>query len=167
MGFQCIPDAQITLRAWYEALAHSEPHSIIVTLLRTLIDEAPEPGKLAEESAAHSERPLEENAPQQQLHDHFTTDKEIPGQQDLTALLQALISGLAVGSAYALVALGFSVTFTTTVSDACPASASQRRHSAGNGERETSSTPPSLVPLARNPFRISDAASRRASRERH
>lgn len=31
-----------------------------------------------------------------------------------TALLQALISGLAVGSAYALVALGFSVTFTTT-----------------------------------------------------
>lgn len=31
-----------------------------------------------------------------------------------TALLQALISGTAVGSAYALVALGFSVTFTTT-----------------------------------------------------
>lgn len=31
-----------------------------------------------------------------------------------TALLQALISGLAVGGAYALVALGFSVTFTTT-----------------------------------------------------
>lgn len=31
-----------------------------------------------------------------------------------TALLQALISGLAIGSAYALVALGFSVTFTTT-----------------------------------------------------
>jgi branched-chain amino acid transport system permease protein len=30
------------------------------------------------------------------------------------ALLQALMSGLAVGSAYALVALGFSVTFTTT-----------------------------------------------------
>ncbi|WP_399679184.1 branched-chain amino acid ABC transporter permease [Xenophilus sp.] len=30
------------------------------------------------------------------------------------ALLQALISGLAVGSAYSLVALGFSVTFTTT-----------------------------------------------------
>lgn len=30
------------------------------------------------------------------------------------ALLQALISGLAVGSAYALVALGFSITFTTT-----------------------------------------------------
>lgn len=30
------------------------------------------------------------------------------------ALLQALLSGLAVGSAYALVALGFSVTFTTT-----------------------------------------------------
>ena len=30
------------------------------------------------------------------------------------ALLQALISGLAVGGAYALVALGFSVTFTTT-----------------------------------------------------
>ena len=30
------------------------------------------------------------------------------------AILQALISGLAVGSAYALVALGFSVTFTTT-----------------------------------------------------
>lgn len=30
------------------------------------------------------------------------------------ALLQALISGLAVGSAYALVALGFSLTFTTT-----------------------------------------------------
>jgi branched-chain amino acid transport system permease protein len=30
------------------------------------------------------------------------------------ALLQALISGLAVGAAYALVALGFSVTFTTT-----------------------------------------------------
>lgn len=31
-----------------------------------------------------------------------------------TALLQALLSGLAVGSAYALVALGFSLTFTTT-----------------------------------------------------
>jgi branched-chain amino acid transport system permease protein len=31
-----------------------------------------------------------------------------------TAFLQALISGLAVGSAYALVALGFGVTFTTT-----------------------------------------------------
>lgn len=30
------------------------------------------------------------------------------------ALLQALLSGIAVGSAYALVALGFSVTFTTT-----------------------------------------------------
>lgn len=32
----------------------------------------------------------------------------------IEALLQALISGLAVGSAYALVALGFSITFTTT-----------------------------------------------------
>jgi branched-chain amino acid transport system permease protein len=32
----------------------------------------------------------------------------------MESLLQALISGLAVGSAYALVALGFSVTFTTT-----------------------------------------------------
>lgn len=32
----------------------------------------------------------------------------------MDSLLQALISGLAVGSAYALVALGFSVTFTTT-----------------------------------------------------
>lgn len=31
-----------------------------------------------------------------------------------TALLQALLSGAAVGSAYALIALGFSVTFTTT-----------------------------------------------------
>ncbi|WP_137893503.1 branched-chain amino acid ABC transporter permease [Ramlibacter sp. 2FC] len=31
-----------------------------------------------------------------------------------TALFQALLSGLAVGSAYALVSLGFSVTFTTT-----------------------------------------------------
>ncbi|HSW20026.1 MAG TPA: branched-chain amino acid ABC transporter permease [Ramlibacter sp.] len=31
-----------------------------------------------------------------------------------TSLLQALLSGLVVGSAYALVALGFSVTFTTT-----------------------------------------------------
>lgn len=31
-----------------------------------------------------------------------------------TAILQALVSGAAVGSAYALVALGFSVTFTTT-----------------------------------------------------
>lgn len=31
-----------------------------------------------------------------------------------TALLQALLSGLAIGSAYSLVALGFSVTFTTT-----------------------------------------------------
>ena len=30
------------------------------------------------------------------------------------ALLQALISGLSVGGAYALVALGFSITFTTT-----------------------------------------------------
>ena len=30
------------------------------------------------------------------------------------ALLQALLSGLAVGGAYALVALGFSITFTTT-----------------------------------------------------
>jgi len=29
------------------------------------------------------------------------------------AYLQALLSGLAVGSAYALVSLGFSVTFTT------------------------------------------------------
>jgi hypothetical protein len=75
-------EAQITLRAWYEALAHSEPHSIIVTLLRTLIDEAPEPGK-----------PAEENAPQQQLHDHFTAGKAIPGQQDLTALLQAPATG--------------------------------------------------------------------------
>lgn len=33
---------------------------------------------------------------------------------DVVALLQALISGLAVGSAYSLVALGFSITFTTT-----------------------------------------------------
>jgi branched-chain amino acid transport system permease protein len=32
----------------------------------------------------------------------------------MEALLQALVSGLAVGGAYALVALGFSVTFTTT-----------------------------------------------------
>jgi branched-chain amino acid transport system permease protein len=32
----------------------------------------------------------------------------------MDALLQALVSGLAVGGAYALVALGFSVTFTTT-----------------------------------------------------
>lgn len=32
----------------------------------------------------------------------------------LTSLLQALLSGLAVGSAYALIALGFSVTFATT-----------------------------------------------------
>jgi branched-chain amino acid transport system permease protein len=32
----------------------------------------------------------------------------------IEALLQALISGLAVGGAYALVALGFSITFTTT-----------------------------------------------------
>ncbi len=32
----------------------------------------------------------------------------------VVALLQALISGLAVGGAYALVALGFSITFTTT-----------------------------------------------------
>lgn len=32
----------------------------------------------------------------------------------LQALLQALISGLAVGAAYALIALGFSLTFTTT-----------------------------------------------------
>jgi branched-chain amino acid transport system permease protein len=32
----------------------------------------------------------------------------------MEAILQALISGLAVGSAYSLVALGFSVTFTTT-----------------------------------------------------
>ncbi len=31
-----------------------------------------------------------------------------------TALLQALLSGCAIGSAYALVALGFSITFTTT-----------------------------------------------------
>ena len=30
------------------------------------------------------------------------------------ALLQAILSGLAVGGAYALVALGFSITFTTT-----------------------------------------------------
>ena len=30
------------------------------------------------------------------------------------ALLQAIVSGLAVGGAYALVALGFSITFTTT-----------------------------------------------------
>ena len=32
----------------------------------------------------------------------------------MIALLQALLSGLAVGGAYALVALGFSITFTTT-----------------------------------------------------
>ena len=32
----------------------------------------------------------------------------------LVALVQAIISGLAVGGAYALVALGFSITFTTT-----------------------------------------------------
>ena len=32
----------------------------------------------------------------------------------LIALLQAIVSGLAVGSAYALIALGFSITFTTT-----------------------------------------------------
>jgi branched-chain amino acid transport system permease protein len=32
----------------------------------------------------------------------------------LIALLQALASGLAVGGAYALIALGFSITFTTT-----------------------------------------------------
>src|SRR5215470_9731489 len=32
----------------------------------------------------------------------------------LIALLQAVASGLAVGGAYALVALGFSITFTTT-----------------------------------------------------
>jgi branched-subunit amino acid ABC-type transport system permease component len=32
----------------------------------------------------------------------------------MESLFQALISGLAIGSAYALVALGFSVTFTTT-----------------------------------------------------
>jgi branched-chain amino acid transport system permease protein len=32
----------------------------------------------------------------------------------VTSLLQALVSGLVVGSAYALIALGFSVTFTTT-----------------------------------------------------
>ncbi len=32
----------------------------------------------------------------------------------LIALLQAVVSGLAVGSAYALIALGFSITFTTT-----------------------------------------------------
>ena len=32
----------------------------------------------------------------------------------MATLLQALVSGLAVGGAYALVALGFSITFTTT-----------------------------------------------------
>ena len=32
----------------------------------------------------------------------------------LIALLQAIVSGLAVGGAYALIALGFSITFTTT-----------------------------------------------------
>ena len=32
----------------------------------------------------------------------------------LIALLQAIASGLAVGGAYALIALGFSITFTTT-----------------------------------------------------
>ena len=32
----------------------------------------------------------------------------------LIALLQAVASGLAVGGAYALIALGFSITFTTT-----------------------------------------------------
>ena len=32
----------------------------------------------------------------------------------LIASLQAIVSGLAVGSAYALIALGFSITFTTT-----------------------------------------------------
>ena len=38
-----------------------------------------------------------------------------PGREPmLIALLQAIVSGLAVGSAYALIALGFSITFTTT-----------------------------------------------------
>src|SRR3712207_9459508 len=32
----------------------------------------------------------------------------------LVALVQAIVSGLAVGGAYALIALGFSITFTTT-----------------------------------------------------
>ena len=32
----------------------------------------------------------------------------------LIALVQAIVSGLAVGGAYALIALGFSITFTTT-----------------------------------------------------
>ena len=38
-------------------------------------------------------------------------DRETPM---LIALLQAVASGLAVGGAYALIALGFSITFTTT-----------------------------------------------------
>ena len=83
-------DAQKTLRAWYEALAYSERHSIIVTLLRTLIDEIPEPSKPTEDSAAHSGQPSEENTPQRQLHDYFTVGKAIPGQQDLKTLLQVL-----------------------------------------------------------------------------
>jgi len=83
-------DAQKNLRAWYEALAYSERHSIIVTLLRTLIDETPEPGKPTEDSAAHSGQLLEENTPQRQLHDYFTVGKAIPGQQDLKTLLQVL-----------------------------------------------------------------------------
>ncbi|NBQ69763.1 MAG: hypothetical protein EBU46_13435, partial [Nitrosomonadaceae bacterium] len=83
-------DAQKNLRAWYEALAYSERYSIIVTLLRTLIDETPESGKSTEDSAAHSGQLLEENTPQRQLHDYFTVGKAIPGQQDLKTLLQVL-----------------------------------------------------------------------------
>ncbi|MER0202844.1 MAG: hypothetical protein DU480_03100 [Nitrosomonas sp.] len=83
-------DAQKTLCAWYEVLAYSERHSIIVTLLRTLIDEIPESSKSTEDSAAHSGKSLEENTPQRQLHDYFTVGKAISGQQDLKTLLQVL-----------------------------------------------------------------------------
>src|SRR5882724_4934717 len=44
-----------------------------------------------------------------QISSHL--DRERPM---LIALLQAVASGLAVGGAYALIALGFSITFTTT-----------------------------------------------------
>ncbi|MDE2389531.1 MAG: hypothetical protein KGN35_10730, partial [Betaproteobacteria bacterium] len=86
-------EVQTTLRAWHEALAHSEPHSIIVTLLRTLIDGVSAPGKPAEESAAHSGQLPGQNTLQQPLHNRLTAGEAIPGQQDLKTLLQALATG--------------------------------------------------------------------------
>ncbi|MBS0485090.1 MAG: hypothetical protein JSS06_07730, partial [Proteobacteria bacterium] len=85
-------DLQITLRAWREALAHSEPYSVIAMLLRMLTGETPEQSTQAEESAAQSGKSPQQNT-QQPLHERLTTGKAVPAQQDPATLLKALASG--------------------------------------------------------------------------